>query len=218
MGENVGSQNIKNKNFESFEISGTFFSSEVKYNDKYIEYKKKKIYYKDINAVSISGLTTNAYFTSSTRYDFTIYSSNQEISMSVNSPATFITRETSAPEEWVKLMDIYAQYIEPVVMIKLIEDIFRKRKLVVIGDVSFDYNGYSRSKFFGGNDFVSWGDIIYAPQIITGEVILYKDKHGRATIFTKIKLEKLNAIILPRLIDACVTIYSNNLANQSKPD
>ncbi len=168
----------------------------IYFKGNYLEYKKKKIVYSDIEEISymatshsVNGIPTG------TTYKFTLASNDDGFSLSVNE------------EEWQQLIGVSKQVIEPVIIQKIVEKIFEKKSEYTIGGVTFDNTGYSRDKFFGGTDKVEWDDTIFIPQFHQGQVILFKEKKDKGKQFAAIKMDEPNAVVLPELIQACADAY-----------
>ncbi len=178
------------------EISGWFSNKEVKFNNTFLEYKDKKIFYRDVDWVSyqatshsINGIPTG------TTYKFRISTEDDEISLSLNE------------ETWNQFINLSKQLIEPIIIKKIIRQIFEKNIEYVIGGVKLNKKGYSRDKFWGGADEVSWGDRIFIPTYHAGQVILFKEENGGGKSFAQVSMDEGNSVLLPELIPACVEYY-----------
>ena len=181
------------------EIPKFWSNKNIIFKNNFAEYDRKKMYYKDVVAMSYHGVRNSTYgIETSQKYTFSIMSSNDKITF------TFSGDE----DLWYKLIDIAKQVIEPVIIEKLVKLIFEKEQTFSIGNVDFDKKGYHRSKFFGGVESVFWKDTIYIPQFSQGYVVLFKNKDGVGKKFTTISMEDSNAVVLPELLKACVEEYT----------
>jgi len=176
----------------TLDLNGRIF----KFKNNFLEYENKKMSYHDIEEISyiatahsINGIPTG------TTYKFTLVSIDDEISLSPDE------------EEWSKLINISKQIIEPIIIQKIIKQIFEKNVNYAIGEVTFNKKGYSKKKFFGGTDQVLWSDTIFIPQFYEGQVILFKEKNEKGAQFAAIKMDEPNAVVLPELLQACVDAY-----------
>lgn len=162
----------------------------------FMEYSGKKIYYKDVMAIS--------YHNEGSDFNFVIYSSNDKIDL------TFSNHQ----DLWYELINIAAQHIEPIIVEKLVKMIFEQNRAILIGNISIDKNGYHKSKRLRGTESVLWSDPhIYEPKLHQGTVILFKNKNNFSKEFTTIRLSYANAAVLPELIKAC---YNEFMMRQQK--
>jgi len=167
-------------------IPKLFGKKDLVVKNNFMEYKAKKIYYKDVVAIS--------YHNEDSKFNFVIYSSKDKIDL------TFSNHQ----DLWYELINIAAQYIEPIIVEKLVKMIFEQNRAIPIGNISIDKNGYHKSKRLRGIESVLWTDPhIYEPKLYQGTVILFKDKNNFSKEFTTIRLSYANASILPELIKAC---------------
>ncbi|MEI6731996.1 MAG: hypothetical protein WCK90_04945 [archaeon] len=206
----VGTESLKNKleedtkiikknekNMISVEIPGFFSNKKVTFHNSFVEYKDKKIFYKDIEWVSyiatshsVNGIPTG------TTYKFRLTSENDEIALSPGDE-----------ELWTKLINLSKTLIEPVLVNKIVKNIFEKSHTYDIGGVIFSKTGYHRDKFFGGKDEVLWKGTVYIPKYHAGNVILFKDEEGQGASFKQIPMSEGNSVIIPELVGACVQYY-----------
>ena len=68
-------------------------------------------------------------------------------------------------------------------------------------------------KLFGKNENImfKWTNTIYTPKFHQGSVILWKDKDGKSEQFAAIGMSIPNAVVLPKLVQACYDNRENNL-------
>jgi len=177
-------------------IPKLFGKKDLVVKNNFMEYKEKKIYYKDVVAIS--------YHNEESKFNFVIYSLKDGIDL------TF----SNHPDLWYELVNIAKQYIEPIIVEKLVKAIFEQNRSIQIGNISIDKNGFHKSKLLRGIESVLWTDShVYAPKLHQGTVILFKDKNNFSKEFTTIKLEYSNAAVLPELIQAC---YNEFVIRQQK--
>jgi hypothetical protein len=176
--------------FHEVEIPRTFSKDKCTFRPNHIEYKDTKLKYKDIMSVSYHGTGEgNFYFYLSTNDDY--------INISIN---TIFTNQDYREEIWLQLISITQQLIEPILVDKLIKQIFEKNMTIKIGDIEFNNEGFSTPKFFGGKNEVLWTDQIYLPVMKEGNIHVFKEKKDSYTHFKQIPMEVKNAVLIPPLI------------------
>ncbi|KKQ69775.1 MAG: hypothetical protein UT32_C0040G0004 [Parcubacteria group bacterium GW2011_GWC2_39_14] len=203
-------KNVKDdvENAVVIEIPGTFRSAPVVFKNTYVEYNKKRIFFKDATSYSfdstatshsVYGIPTGTSYV----YNWSVISEKETISVSL----TASKDESKAKEDWVKLVSLSAGIIEPFIVKKIVEQIFDRGETVKFGEVEFTKKGYSKIKFkfFKENEklMVYWSDTIYIPKMHQGQVILWEDKNGESSQFASIPMSTPNAVILPALVQAC---------------
>ena len=203
-------KNVKDdvENAVVIEIPGTFRSTTVVFKNTYVEYNKKRIFFKDATSYSfdstatshsVYGIPTGTSYV----YNWSVISEKETISVSL----TASKDESKAKEDWVKLVSLSAGIIEPFIVKKIVEQIFDRGETVKFGEVEFTKKGYSKMKFklFKENEklMVYWSDTIYIPKMHQGQVILWEDKNGESSQFASIPMSTPNAVILPALVQAC---------------
>jgi len=195
----------------AIKISGIFSNSTIVFRNSFVEYKNKKIFYKDATGISFDSTATshsiNGMPTGTTyAYRVSIISEKETISLSFSASRD----ESKEKEDWSKLVNWTIGLIEPLVVKRIVDQIFFRGENVKIGDVEFSKQGYSKMKFklFGENEkrMVNWSDTIYIPKLHQGQVILWKNKDGKSEEFAKIPMSNPNAVLLPELVQAC---YNN---------
>ncbi|MFA5119480.1 MAG: hypothetical protein WC695_11645 [Candidatus Omnitrophota bacterium] len=203
-------KNVKDdaENAVAIEIPGTFKSATVVFKNTYVEYNKKKIFFKDATSYSFDSTATSHSLYgiptgTSYVYNWSVISEKETISVSL----TASKDESKAKEDWVKLVSLSAGIIEPFIVKKVVEQIFDRGETVKFGEVEFTKKGYSKMKFklFKENEklMVYWSDTIYIPKMYQGQVILWEDKNGESSQFASIPMSTPNAVILPALVQAC---------------
>ena len=203
-------KNVKDdaENAVAIEIPGTFKSATVVFKNTYVEYNKKKIFFKDATSYSFDSTATSHSLYgiptgTSYVYNWSVISEKETISVSL----TASKDDSKAKEDWVKLVSLSAGIIEPFIVKKVVEQIFDRGEAVKFGEVEFTKKGYSKMKFkfFKENEklIVYWSDTIYIPKMHQGQVILWEDKNGESSQFASIPMSTPNAVILPALVQAC---------------
>jgi hypothetical protein len=196
------------ENSLAIEISGTFSSSTIVFKTNFVEYNKKRIFYKDVTGISFDSTATRSTIYgipagTSYVYRLSIISEKETISLSFSASRD----ESKEKEDWSKLVNWTIGLIEPLVVKRIVDQIFSRGENVKIGDVEFSKQGYSKMKFklFGENEklMVNWSDTIYIPKLHQGTVILWKNKDGKSEEFATITMSTPNAVLLPELVQAC---------------
>ncbi len=167
-------------------IPKLFGKKDLIVKNNFMEYKGKKIYYKEVVEIS--------YHNKEAKFNFVIYTSKDKIDL------TFSNQQ----DLWIELINIAKQFIEPVIVTKLVKSIFEQDQSIQIGNIAIDKNGFHKSKLLRGIDSVLWPDeTVYTAKLFQGNVVLYKDKNNTPKHFATIPLENSNAPILPELINNC---------------
>jgi len=203
-------KNVKDdeENAVVIEIPGTFRSATVVFKITYVEYNKKRIFFKDATSYSFDSTATSRSLYgiptgTSYVYNWSVISEKETISVSL----TASKDESGAKEDWLKLVSLSAVIIEPFIVKKVVEQIFDRGETVKFGEVEFTKKGYSKMKFrlFKENEklMVYWSDTIYIPKMHQGQVILWEDKNGESSQFASIPMSTPNAVFLPALVQAC---------------
>lgn len=203
-------KNVKDdvENAVVIEIPGTFRSATVVFKNTYVEYNKKRIFFKDATSYSFDSTATSHSLYgiptgTSYVYNWSVISEKETISVSL----TASKDESKAKDDWVKLVSLSAGIIEPFIVKKVVEQIFDRGETVKFGEVEFTKKGYSKMKFrlFKENEklMVYWSDTIYIPKMHQGQVILWEDKNGESSQFASVPMSTPNAVILPALVQAC---------------
>lgn len=197
--------NARDNDFDAYllEIPGN--SKNLIFKNQCLEYGKKKIFYKDIVEISFNAVNNSINFIPTTqKYNFYIASETEDIDFSFSS-FMHIGGE-KRKEAWTSLIGLYENLIEPILVERLVKKIFKKKEVVQIGKITFDKDGYHRSKFFGGIESTFWEDTLYSPKFSSGEVIVYNNDGGH---FETISMEVSNAVVIPELIAHCKGYYDS---------
>lgn len=198
------------------EIPGAFQSSTVIFKNDFLEYDNKRIFFNDAMSISFDSTkhTTSVYFipvSTSYKYRWSIISGKENISISFSTSK----EESEEKEVWLKLIGLTSNLIEPLIVKRIVDQIFNRGETIRIGDVEFSKQGYSKIEFklFGKNEkvMVNWSDTIYIPRLHQGSVILWQDKDGNSQQFTTIAMSTPNAVLLPELVQACYDNRENNI-------
>lgn len=192
----------------AIEIPGTFGGGTIIFKPDHVTYDGRKIYYKDATRLSYHAMRRSVNFIPiSQSYSFMVGSPKQTIEISWGT--TLYIGNEKKQDIWQKLANVSAQVIEPQVVEKLVHSIFADGEAVHIGDLEFTREGYSRSKMFGRREKVPWTDPIYIPKFGSGNVTFWKNKDGKDVLFATIPMSTPNAVVLPKLVQACVNLLTN---------
>jgi hypothetical protein len=187
----------------TLEVPGALNGGTVIFKGDHVIYGKQKILYRD--AISISYGATNTSINLipiSQSYSYMVASEDERIELSFGS-ALYIGNKKKQ-DTWMTLAGVSQQFIEPHIVEKLIKRIFVDDEQVSIGGITFDRNGYSQSRFFGGTDTVPWTEVGYIPQLSSGNIVLWKTRNGKAVAFATIPMSTSNAVVVPNLVKACI--------------
>lgn len=196
------------ENSLAIEIPGTFRSATMVFKNNFVDYNNKRIFYKDATSISFDSTATSSTIYgipagTSYVYRLSIISEKETISVSLSASKD----ESKAKDNWVKLVGLTCNLIEPLVVKRIVDRIFKHGETVKFGEVEFTKEGYSKMKFklFGKNEklMVSWNETIFIPKMHQGQVILWKDKNGESEEFAQIPMSTPNAVVLPELVQAC---------------
>ncbi|MFZ2187799.1 MAG: hypothetical protein WAV46_04210 [Candidatus Moraniibacteriota bacterium] len=196
------------ENSLAIEIPGTFRSGTVVFKNSFLEYNDKRIFFKDVLNISFdSTATTSRVYgvpvSTSYVYRWSATSEKENISLSLSASR----EESKAKDSWAQLVGLASSLIEPLIIKRIVDQIFSRGEAVKIGEVEFTKQGYSKIQFklFGKNEklMVYWTDTIYIPKFDQGSVILWVDKDGKSQQFSTIPMSAPNAVVLPALVQAC---------------
>ncbi len=190
------------------EVPGTFKSGSVVFKNNFFEYDNKRVFFKDVVSVSFdsTATTTRVYgvpVSTSYKYRWSVVSDKENIAISLSASKA----ESRQKDVWVKLVGLASNLIEPLIVKRIVDQLFNRGESVKIGDIEFTKHGYSKIKFkfFGENEklMVYWTDNIYIPKLHQGAVILWEDDNGKSKQFSTISMSIPNAVVLPELVQAC---------------
>ena len=163
---------------------GRFKKNKLVVMSNRMEYQTSKIYYEDVNSIVY-------YWIEDSDSTFIITTSKDTIRLR-------ISRSSSRA-----LYSVIKSFVEPLLVEKLVKTIFKKQGNICIGGVRFDKTGYHRSRILRSDQSVLWNDILYIPRIFDGKVFLYTGNNKSAEKFTAVQVSEPNAIIIPKLVEAC---------------
>lgn len=196
------------ENSLAIEIPGAFQSTTIVFKNSFVEYNDIRIYFKDAVSISFdSTATTSSVYgvpvSTSYAYRWSVRSEKEDISLSFSASRD----ESKEKDIWTKLVGFASNIIMPLIVKKIVDQIFNRGETIEIGDLEFTKQGYSKMKFklFGKNEklMTYWSDTIYVPKLYQGSVILWKDKDGKSEQFATIAMSTPNAVLLPELVQAC---------------
>lgn len=181
----------------------------------FFEFEGKRMYFKDVVSVSYDSTATSqsvygVKVSTTYAYRWSVVSDQENISISL----TASKDQSEAQEAWAKLIGLSSNFLEPLIVNKYVDQIFKKGETIRFGEIDFSKEGYSimKFKFFSKNEriVVSWTDTIYIPKLHQGSVILWQEKNGESKQFATVPMSSPNAVVLPALVQAC---YDNREKN-----
>lgn len=178
---------LDNEDALTFKIEGLLRKKELIVKNIFVEYNRKKIYYKDVISI--------AY-----------YQDDDEFTVLINSFKDDMEIKFYNLDNFKKAVGRIDSSVESIIVDKLVNLIFEKGRTVNIGNIGFDSNGYHSSKLFKGKS-VLWEDDLYPAQINQGMAFLFENKNNLQKQFASISLREPNAVILPSLVDTCFKEY-----------
>lgn len=178
---------LDDENTIIFTMGGFLRKKELIVKNTFIEYNRKKIYYKDVISVS--------YYANNDEYVILITSFNDKMKITFGNWNNF--------DKIVRRVD---SLTEPIIVGRLVKLIFEEDKIVSIGKIDFDKTGYHSSKLFRGKS-VLWEDDLYPAQISQGWAILYENKNNQCKQFAIIPMKEPNAAVIPAFVDSCFKEY-----------
>lgn len=170
------------------EKSEFFRKQKIIINTNFMEYKKTRIYVRDVTKIS--------YYAEEGNFSFNIGSSSDAIILKFSNRDIF--------DQVIKYA---ALHIEPIIVEKLVKSIFEKDDTVSIGKIDFDKRGYHKSKMLRGIESVLWNEPVYPAEFSQGYAVLYKQKNGLMKQFASIPLKNPNAPVIPELVNECFNEY-----------
>jgi hypothetical protein len=181
------------KSVLSFDMGGFLRKKDLIVKNDFMEYGKKKIYYKDVDSFS--------YYFKDPNFVFSIFSAKDEITIK------FTDRNY-----WVEIVDRVVPLLIPIVINKTIKLIFENDQTISIGKIRFDKRGYHHSKILRGFKSVLWEDRIYPAEFTNAYAVLYEYNDNVKKPFEFVSMEEPNAGIIPELVKTC--FYENKARNQ----
>lgn len=188
----------------SFEIPGFlgFGGGIITFSRDNVQFKSKTIPYKDAISICYQATKISINLIPTTQeYTYKLKSDSDKLSFRF-STALFI-RNKKVQEAYMKLIYLSQQLIEPLLVQKLLHEVFYNNKNIRIGNVTINKQGYSIERFIREPQHVSWSERIYKPEFHQGTVILFKDKNGEASRIGDVSMDTDNAVLLPELIVRC---------------
>lgn len=181
----------------------------------FFEFEGKRMYFKDVVSVSYDSTATSqsvygVKVSTTYAYRWSVVSDQENISISL----TASKDQSEAQEAWAKLIGLSSNFLEPLIVNKYVDQIFKKDETVRFGEIDFSKEGYSimKFKFFSKNEriVVRWTDTIYIPKLHQGSVILWQEENGESKQFATVPMSNPNSVVLPALVQAC---YDNREKN-----
>ncbi len=199
----------ENNSIFTFKVKGFFTKPQATFTSQYVEYKGEKIFYKDAIGVAWTSTrkSTNGIPTSES-YEFRIKSQEKliDISFSVS-----IRGSEEDEKNYGRMVGISRGIIQPIIVKKLVADIFDKGLAVNIGTIHIDNKGYWRDKFFSRSEHILWPDVKYRAKLHTGSAYVFVDNKGTAKTFASVPMSSINAVLIPELLDACLLVHSQHV-------
>jgi len=190
-------------------------STAVFKSDKF-EYRGKFFYYAHITGMYFNSMKYSVNFIPAYQmYEFGIISGKEKVNIQFTAP--FYIGNKKMGEAYVRLIELAVHYIEPVLVAKMVKEIFDQGKTVKIDGIEFSSTGYRKKKLFGGYSEVLWTEPIYTPVFNEGYVHMFRDKAGKGVGFHSIPMKTENAVIIPSLVWACFNrLFPQNSAGTTQ--
>lgn len=212
-------KNIESKQNDKLvvELPSTFSSSFITFTSTKVDFENKSINYSEIEKVSWHSESHSTYgIPTSQKYFFRVESQTNKISVSF--AATFKGGDKHNTS-FAQIVGISQSIIEPLVISKIEDKIFKRGEAVTIGLLHLTQLGISIKKTFGGFRTIPWSQIKYVPVLQQGFAHVFYDDNGKAKTLNQISMESSNAILLPVLIPNCIEIGKNLSISELKvPD
>src|SRR3989344_2992647 len=124
------------ENSLAIEISGTFRSSTIVFKNSFVEYNNKRIFYKDATGISFDSTATSSTIYgipagTSYVYRLSIISEKETISLSFSASK----EESKAKDDWSKLVGWTCGLIEPLIVKRIVDQIFNRGETIKFGEV-----------------------------------------------------------------------------------
>lgn len=168
---------------------GRLFKKELTLKTDFIQYHKKKIFYKDVLSFAILGGGDK-------KYEISIKSHKEKMKI----PFDYNLEQVTA------VVGRIAPILEPIIVDRLVRSIFEDNQTVTIGKVDFDKNGYHTSKFFKRKS-VLWNGDVYPAELFQGKSFLFENKSDMRQEFATVDMKEPNAYVIPPLIKSCWNEY-----------
>lgn len=186
------------------ELPSTFSTSYITFTNNNIEFEKKVMKYSEIEKVSWSSESHSTYgIPTSQKYFFRVESSYDKIAISF--AATFKGGDKHNTS-FSQLVGISQNLIEPVVIDKIVNRVFKKGESILIGTLHINQLGISTKKTFGGFRTIPWSQVMYVPVLQQGSAHVFYDENGKAKTLSQVPMGSSNAVLLPELITKCIEI------------
>lgn len=143
-------KNVKDdvENSLAIELPGIFRKSTIVFKNNFVDYNSKRIFYKDVSSISFDSTATTSSVSGiavSTSYAYRISIISEEKTISISLSAN--REESKAKDNWAKLVGLTSNLILPLIVEKMVDQIFHHGKTVKIGEIEFSKQGYSKMKF-----------------------------------------------------------------------
>ena len=198
---------LVNSSFPSVEVP-VMGKPRIIFKKDSVEYKGRSIYYREAAAVCYTTINIVLHgIPSSQTYMYQVKGPSGRISASFAS--AFYIDNDKMKEKYAQILELSKKFLEPVVVARLVKEMFQSGAAIKIGGITFTRDGYSKKKLFGGAEQVKWADRVYIPQYHEGNVYVYKDKDGKARTFSVISMAAANSVLLPEFVQACYSEASS---------
>ncbi len=184
------------------EIPG-FSKDKVIFRNLSLQYGKQIIPFKDINEIvwysvqkSINGIPSGQ--------DFFFQAKSGKVSIDIRFSATFRAKDEHNIA-FGRLVSISNNILEPIVIKKLVSEIFTKNNTIRIGELFLNKKGLCKEKFIKGTKELTWRDINYQPILQQGNAVVFsQNTQGKASTFITIPMSEANAVLIPQLVLECI--------------
>jgi hypothetical protein len=170
-----------------------------------LTYREKTLYYTDVTEIAFQ--SSCVYYNGvpdSPTYRYIVCTGSDRINFSFGNG--FYLWNESAKEAFSIIADLSQQKISPSIIDKLLDRIFHYRETLQIGDLHIDSQGYFVKRILGGTAKVGWSEPVYTPAFGYGEVLVWQSKKDKRVKLTAISMLEGNAVLLPELIPACISV------------
>jgi hypothetical protein len=193
----------KNSNIV-IELPSTFSTSYITFTNTTVQFQNKVFKYSEIEKVSWYSESHSTYgIPTSQKYFFRVESSYDKIAISF--AATFKGGDKHNTS-FAQLIGVSQNLIEPVVIDKIVDRIFKKGESVLIGTLHLNQLGISTKKTFGGFRTIPWDQVKYVPVLQQGAAHVFYDQNGKAQTLSQVPMGSSNAVTLPELITKCIQL------------